>query len=206
MPAPDGPTIAVLVPRPHRETDVPEHRVRAVAEADPAEAERVASPGRSAAGSTRPWTSTSTVLLRQRGDLLDPDHRAQRVLRRGVGLEHPTQRHDHHEQVEDERDELGDLHRAVGDQVAADAQHRDERPLHRDPDDRRDQRHHLRQPDAGAIGVARQRFQLDRLALGGAGRTNGADPGDRPAPPRQRAPRPGSARSGSASGCGRRAR
>ena len=115
------------------------------------------------------------VLLGQRGDLLDPDHRTERVLRRGVRLEDPAQRHDHHEQIEDEGDQLGDLHRAVGHQVAADAEHQDERALQGDSDDRRDQRHHLGQPDAGRIGVAGHGVQFVVLPLGRTRRTDRPD-------------------------------
>ena len=65
-----------------------------------------------------------------------------------IGTERLAERHDHQEQEQDERDELRDLDRTARDPVAADAEHDEERDLHRDAGDRHDEGRDLRDPDA----------------------------------------------------------
>ena len=78
--------------------------------------------------------------------------------------------------------------------------------LERDAHDRRDQRHHLGQPDSGAVRVAGQLVQEPDLPIGRAGRPDRPDARESPGPRPRPAPRPGSAPAGSASGSDRRAR
>ncbi len=103
-------------------------------------------------------------------DLLDPLHRGEPLLQLHAALDQLPDRRHQVEQVEQERDQRRHLQRAGGDPRAADAQHGQERDLHRHPRRHSRQRRpsgDLQPPVAGPHGRVADHGDLPLLRAAG---------------------------------------
>ena len=111
----------------------------------------------------------------QADDFLDTTERSQRLVDRVDGPERGGQRHDHHEQEQDERHEACDGDGLACHPEAADAEDHEQCHLQRDPGDGHDERGDLRHRDPHVPCTLRILLDRGDLTIRGVGCPNCPD-------------------------------
>jgi len=112
---------------------------------------------------------------RQADDLLDATERAECLVHGGDGAESLAERHDQHEQEENEGHEISDGDGTACHAEAADAENHEQRHLQCDASDRHHECRDFRHLDAHLPSALRILLDRGSLAVGGVGGTHGAD-------------------------------
>lgn len=132
-------------------------------------------PGSGWAGAD-PGGGADVVLVGQVEDLLDAAQPTQGAADGDDRVEGVSQRHQHHEQEEDEGDQVRHREETDHHPVSTHAQHREEGTLHGEPAHRPQDRADPGDPDSEVVRALGVRLQPAALALGGSGGPDGADP------------------------------